>query len=505
MIDALVVVIGVLGLPGLVPALVALPRSPVVLFAAPLIGALMAAVAVECELGIGGSLVMWYVIVAVIVNAAALWWLVARGPSQGDSTLSWRWSLLTAAVVIAALSVPLLGLQAPMIGYDANIIWLTHTLLVSGGHQALRSGLQNTALLVTNPDYPPVIPGSGAMAFAVFGRGELLVAIRVTVLLNACAVGVVAVGIGSAGNKGPRLTRLIALLVAGGVCLVAFAVAGDYAVNGFADLLWSAAALGAVVWGLVLPASPRALAVAWTCAMVASLTKNEGLIAALILLILISLRYLPPSLAWVRRPRGGADGQPTLTVERWQSTKEWGHRALYVVVPALPGLIWVGIVHRLGIPNLFFGHSGAQKTSLGARASATVAGMAGHLAVVPVAIVVLVAGSLVLRSYRENLGLGNPLWLWASCLLALAAVFATYVWGSPPIHWWLQSSVDRTTIFAQIALYTELAIWLIVVFGEGGSMQAPLSPPREFEVREESPRLRVGASAPSAGVGADHG
>ena len=416
---------------------------------------------------------MWYVSIAITVNAAALLWFAVRGRSQLGTALPWHWFVLTVIVVIGAMMVPLSGLQAPMIGYDANVIWLTHTLLVSAGHQALLSGLQNPVFLPTNPSYPPLIPASGALSFAVFGRGDLLLAVRVTALLNACAVGVVGVGVATAGNRGRPLTRLVALLTAGALCVVCFAVAGDYAVNGFADLLWSAAALGAVVWGLVLPTSKQALVVAWVCAMVASLTKNEGFITALILLVLISLRHRPPTLAWLRRPTEGSDGQLREPVQRWESVRGWTERALFVVVPALPGLVWVGLVHHFGLVNYFFGTPSVPRSSLGVRANATIGGMAGQLAVLPVAFAVLVAGSVVLRRYRENLGLGNPLWLWASFLAGLGTVFLTYVYGALSIHLWLQTSVDRTTIFPQIALLTDLAIWLIVVFGESYTTPTP--------------------------------
>ena len=475
MIDALIVTIVVLGLPGLFPALIAVRRSPVVIFLAPLVGALMAAVAAECELGIGGSLLMWYVPIAVTVNAVALLWLAFRKePSQTRAALPWQWFILTAIVVIGAVMVPLSGLRAPMIGYDANVIWLSHTLLVSGGHRALLSGLQNPVLWTTNPSYPALIPASGALSLAVFGRGDLLLAVRVTALLNACAVGVVAVGVATVGNRGRPLTRLVALLAAGALCVVCFAVAGDYAVNGFADLLWSVAALGAVVWGLVLPTSKQALVVAWVGAMVASLTKNEGFITALLLLVLISLRHRPPTLAWLRRPTEDPDGQLRETVDRWGSVRGWTERALFVVVPALPGLVWVGLVHHFGLVNYFFGTPAVPRSSLGVRASATIGAMAGQLAVLPVALAVLVAGSVALRRHRENLGLGNPLWLWASCLSALGTIFAAYLFGALSIHSWLQSSVDRTTIFPQVALLTDLAIWLIVVFG--GAYTTPTSP-----------------------------
>jgi hypothetical protein len=70
--------------------------------------------------------------------------------------------------------------------------------------------------------------------------------------------------------------RVVAVAAAGVIGVVGFAVAGGYAVEGYTDLVWAAFAVGAVIWGLVLPRSPQALAVACICAAAASLTKNEG-------------------------------------------------------------------------------------------------------------------------------------------------------------------------------------------------------------------------------------
>lgn len=42
---------------------------------------------------------------------------------------------------------------------------------------------------------------------------------------------------------------------------------------------------------LVLPTAGQALAVAWICVVVASMTKNEGLTSGLVILVLIALRY----------------------------------------------------------------------------------------------------------------------------------------------------------------------------------------------------------------------
>ncbi len=202
---ALVVVIVGLGFPGLLPAVAVARRCPALVFLAPLIGAGMAAVAVELELGVGGSLPTWYVVVAGIVNVAVMaWWLAARRfrPQAGPP---WTWSIVTVVVLLGAMIVPLTGLRAHMIGYDANAIWLTHTLMVSGGHHELLTGLRNVAYSFSNPDYPPLVAAAGALAFALFGRGNLAVVMEVTALLNACALGVVGVGVAAVGSRGrPR-------------------------------------------------------------------------------------------------------------------------------------------------------------------------------------------------------------------------------------------------------------------------------------------------------------
>jgi hypothetical protein len=481
--QALVVVIEWLGVPGILPAVAVARRSPAVIFLAPLLGAGMTAVAAELELGIGLSLLTWYVVVAVTVNAAAAAWWLAVGRSRRRPGPPWTWSILTSAVVLGALIASLTGLRTGIIGYDGNAIWLTHALMVSGGHHALLTDLQNPAYSFSNPDYPPLVPAAGALAFALFGHGHLRVAVEVTALLNACALGVVGAGVAAIGSRGRPLSRIAAVAVAASVCVVGFAVTGNYyAFGGYADLLWSAAAVGAVVWGLVLPRSTQALAVAWICAAVASLTKNEGLATALVVLVLISLRYRPPTLSWRRwlpaRPENR--GRPEAAV--WPTVQGWAERAAFVAVPALPGLAWAGLVRLIGLHDAFFGSSSAESSAT--RAVAAVHGMAANLIVMPVALAVLVAGCCFVRTDREHALLGNPAWLWAACLLSLAIIFTTYVFGSYEIHWWLRTSVARTTIFAQLVLYTDLAIWLIIALGGDASRarsrqrDIPLVPPR---------------------------
>lgn len=185
-----------------------------------------------------------------------------------------------------------------------------------------------------------------------------------TSLLSGCAVGVAAAGIAAAGTgldasmaggraatqapgrEAGRAAGIAGVVAAGAICLVSFAVSGVFAIEGYADLLWAAAAAGAVIWGLVLTPSRQALGVAWICAVAASLTKNEGLATALVIIVLIALRYRPMS-----RPG--------------PATRRWGERAAFVVLPALPGLAWAAIIKLIGVSDAFFETRSTQTPSPG--------------------------------------------------------------------------------------------------------------------------------------------
>jgi hypothetical protein len=447
-VNAFVVLAAGLAAAGLLPALAVARRSVAVVFLAPLTGALLAAVAAEIEFGVGGTLLADYVGVAIAVNVAVVaWWLTAGRKVRPSAGPRWWWSVATVAVVLGGLAFPVTDLRVPAIGADPGNIWLTHALLAYGGHHAYFTGLQGVGYRFSNPDYPPLVPAVEALAFRLRGLADLHLGVDLTLLATACALGVVAAGIAAAGaaaasRSGRQSARVAAIIAAGAICLVGFAVSGIDAADGYTDLLWAAAAVAAVVWGLVLPRGPQALGVAWICAAVASLTKNEGLTTAVVIIVLIALRYRPVAL---RRPR----------------LRPWAELIAFAVLPAVPGLAWAGTMHELGVTDNFF-TSGSGET-LGTRATATVTGIAAHLhAVGPVAVAVLLAGCLFLRGDRQRDRFGNPAWLWVAGLGSLTILFVTYLVGKIEIHAWLASSAMRTTTFAQVLLYADIAIWLVI-------------------------------------------
>jgi hypothetical protein len=461
-----------LGLPGLLPALVVARRSAVAIFLAPLIGAGMAAIAADVELGVGGSLLTLYVAIAVIVNmAAAAWWLTVGRLRDQPAGLPLETSILAAVLILAVLVIPLSALRVPYFGFDAEQIDLTHALMYFGGHHKMVTYLTDHAYWSSHPDYPPLVPAVGALAFSIFGTGNLRVSPELTVLLHSCALGVLGMGIASVAAKGRQLTQLAAAVAGATICLAGFAMTWVNSVDGFTDLLWASAAASAVVWGLVLPRSGQALGIAWICAVCASLTKNEGLTTALILFVLIAFRYRPLTLPEWRDLR-------SRRLDR-TAVRSWLTRAAMVIVPALPGLVWVGLIHRLGLNDAFL--RSTSRETLATRAQATFLGMGAHYAaILPVAAGALIVGCWFLRKERARAGMANPAWLWLAWLGANLVIFGVYLVGSLEIHSWLASSVLRTTVFGQLVLYAELLVWFVVAvetaFARYGRHEAVATP-----------------------------
>jgi hypothetical protein len=481
----------VLCLPGVLPALALSGFYPATPFLIPLAGATMAAVAAGLEFAVTGSIMDWFIVVAVLVNVSAAIALRANfvnrtrplalsgavgstgaSPSAKAAPLSSGWRAICLLVVTAGVAWPLLVLKEPVIGYDTQAIWLIHAAQISGGHHAMVAGFTNPYYRESHPDYPPLIPGAGALIYAVLGQVSHRLAVAVTTVLNASAIGVVATGLlRIVPARSTALVRLAAVLVAFAFCGAGFGIGGTAAVSGYADVLWSAAALGATVYGLVLPRERRHLLLAWLCILVASLTKNEGLAASIVISGLTAIRYMRPGQAPLGSPRR-AHRVTGSAVET--GMRAWTRLAAAGLAPLVPGVIWPILVREHGLEDSFFLSGSPQSVST--RLTATIAAMSGHLYLVPGALVVLLIGVLTLRYRRADLGLANPAWLWTVAVASLLITAATYVFGTPAIHWWLNHSVGRTTIFAQMTFLSEIVIWSFVL------LSAKKSPPSRGSV-----------------------
>jgi hypothetical protein len=428
--------------PGILPAVVIAGRRPVTPFLVPLTTALIAGVAVLAMFVTAGSLVLWFSIVAVAVNllaTAAL--LKGPWPRQDDSSGRYPWVIFL--VVLIAVLWPLSVLGTPVIGSDAQAIWLLHAAMVFGGHNTLVADMTNPSYHFSNPDYPPLYPGIAALVYATQGRIDYHLGAAAIVGLNACTLGVVGTGVMEAVRRPTRASRWACILLMVAVlCGAIYGVAGQFAIDGYADLLWAGAAVGATLYGVVLPPSRRNFLVACLCIAVTALTKNEGFVTSVIIAGLIAARM------FTCRP---------------QEARMWLRMAALGAALA-PTVAWVIAVRSKGLSDAF---SGSSPESTLTRLGATTVGMWGQLHVVLAALAVLVLGALLLHSHRVGVGLANPAWLWAVAVLSTLAIAATYVFGAYEIHWWLGTSVNRTTIFANSVLLTDMAVWVVVAL-QGG-------------------------------------
>ena len=508
MISYVVAPLLLLTLSALVPSIAVAGVRPVTIFLAPLFGGLMAGFAAECELALGGTFVAWFIIIGVLVNLVSVMILALRHPGdrKSQSRPAWQllsidvelrspWPWITAIVIAGSVAWPLRALRVPIIGFDARAIWTLHSLFIYGGHHTYLGSLKNPVYAFSNPDYPPLVPASGAFGFVIHGGSDIHLAVSLTAILNACALGVAACGIASVPRKdASSWARAVAIGGGAAVCLIGFGVNEASAVGGQADLLWAASALAATIYGLLLPPSSSHLAIGWICATVAALTKNEGLTVALVILALMSIRYIPAS-----SQRGVMHhGQPPdrsgvlvgrTLVRRFQlivpsTAADWLTRASLWLAMAAPSLLWPLLMKYEGIGSDFFGSS---SESVSQRFQPTISAVAHNLHILPVAAVVATVGGLTMRRTRLHTGIGGPVWIWIVIAWSLIALTATYVFGGLEIHWWLSTSVSRTTVFAQIALYTDMVVWMVIAADQvsssavrhsGGGRACPLATAR---------------------------
>ena len=475
--------LGLLCLPAILPVVAIAGLRPVSLFLVPLGGAALAAISAIFVFAVIGSVAVWFAIFAVLANVGACTGILSRLRNRRRASVSGIngrseehrpvrghpeatvWKIACTVVVVLAVAWPLMVLRVPVIGYDAQAIWLLHTALVWGGHQVMVAGLTNPVYRVSNPDYPPLVPGAGALAYTSIGHINERVAVDITVVLNACALGVVGTGLLQiVPTTVTRVRRVAALLVVFIFCGAAFGIAGTFGVSGYADMLWSVAALGATVYGLVLPRNAQGLLIAWLCIVVASLTKNEGTISCVFISLLIAARYIGWQMARRGGPARGHSGRPVgINLTRWV-------RFLVMAsIPMIPAVLWVGAVRLHGIQNSFFAGGSSQSPAF--RLATASIGMSHYLYIALAALVVLALGGLTLRTRRSDLRLANSLWLWVVVLAVLAVILATYVAGSYEIHWWLSTSASRTTIFAQTAMLSDMTIWALVLICVAGQSE----------------------------------
>lgn len=437
------------------PRVIALPLLP-------LAGSVLCALAGASTFALPGTLLLWFVLWSLAAAVVSAGVLVSRSRSRAsppaltdmralrrallDSGRRAAGPLLAALPVLAAVGWALRTIRVPNVGFDTRAIWLLHAHWLTHGHAFALAALRNPFDVVSHPSYPPLVSSVMALSWRVSGSGADRTAVVMVAALNACALfaggwGVVEVARRAAIRTGATARGQAGLLALGAlvavlVVLVAGGVLGTFGTNGYADPLWSLAAVVAVLYGLMLEPTARNLGVVAIVLGVAGLTKVEGTAMAIVLVLATSSRCL------LRRDRVGGLRNP----------------ALATVLGVLALLGWPVATVILGVPK-DVSISGVRDGSLWHRAQATFDAAAPHLHVVEVAAVAALAGLVLLRQRRARLGLGNDLWAWGILGAAILVLGGAYVFGPGDVELWLATSVDRTTIFVALLGWWIVAVW----------------------------------------------
>lgn len=509
----------VLSAAGCAPVLALVGLRPVAVPLLPLAGSVLSGAAAFCFLAIGGSFIGWFLGLATALALATLtWWTLrpdrrptsarrsgdrALGKGSDGSALHVHHHLPTTVRVVAetaaALGVVgasawcLRSLSTPIVGFDARAFWLMRAGWFLRSHQQALANFQGH--VIQQVSYPPLVSSATSVAWYVTGNHSMRLGAVVIALLNTCALAaaawaVVQLGLmaghrlsGSVHSEGRSATGegfpwLCTVPVAIGVIsavflvFIGFGVTEPFTINGYADPLWSFAAVGAVAYGLQLGNGPGDLGAAAILLAVAGLTKNEGVVIGIGLVVLVCAR-------------------------RFLVTPGTGHRGR-VVVGGAAGVIgigaWPALTH-LGI-QLFARSPGASSLSTWpTRARLAYDGMVPHLHVIALALPVAVVGGLLLSGGRRACGVGSDWWAWAALAGGLVAIGGSYVIQSGSTALLVVTTVHRVTEYPALMAWWIIAAWAVVASGQLLAPEASSATAAEPERRSSATSSRRRAAS----------
>ena len=445
----------VLGAAGLLPVLATVGLRWYSVPLAPLAGAVAAGLAATASLTFGGSLLDWFLGIAAVAAVAVFGLLIVRpdlGLRAGPATRS-RVSVdrivgvvgFLAMVVACAWS--LRGLRTPTVGFDARSLWVMRPGWFLHSHSQLLIDMRTRNLVLTQSAYPPLLSASVAVAWKITGIHTARLGVTMVAMLDACALAAAALAVVQVGRTAAvRVTRSW-LPLAGGVIVavllvvIAAGITEPFLTNGYADPLWSLAAVGAVAFGLQLRSDPSTRAAAVILVLVAGMTKNEGFVTAVALVVLVAAR----SIGWtgIRGARGRVVAP------------------LVVAVCELAALAWWPVlmkaIHARGASSTF-----STSQDLAHRTDAVVHGFSPYLHVLVLALPLAVVGGVVLRGVRRRVEVGNDVWAWLALGTGLVAVASALVTGSGAIGPWLLSTAHRITEYPALEGWWIVGVWVVV-------------------------------------------
>jgi hypothetical protein len=494
-VEATTLTLAVFSVAGILPALAIVGPSGSTLALAILIGAVETGVAGAFSLAVAWSTLPWFCIIAVVGMLASFVILIQKRRHRpvfngGSSHLRTLRHCLPQAAVFAVLSLTLVWclvpLRVPSVGWDARAIWLLRASWFVRGHDFLLVAFRSPAAVIAHASYPPLISTAVASSWQLTGNHTERLGVVIVALLNASATMATSWVMVEAGRnvgrrKGPDKGGSFAE-VAGIVCavlfvLVTFGVFGPFSTNGYADPLWSVAAVGAIGYGLILPPNRKNLGAAAILLAVSGLTKTEGTATAIVLTILITLRASGFTLRNLRQDQSVSGIMPRRELDLRRAARVNWRRVVTGATGVVCLSLWP-ILARLEHATKDVNTSGIRQGTWTSRAHLTLSAIAPHLHVLLVAVPLALGGGLLLRGHRKQGKLGNDVWAWLGLIGGLSVVVSAYITGPGNTAFWLLTSVHRTTMFAATAAWLIIAVWAVVAASsaEGAANSQSLSP-----------------------------
>ena len=444
-----------LGAAGFLPVLATVGLRWYTVPLAPLAGAVVASLAATASLTFGGALLDWFIGLAVLAAGAVCVLLIVR-PDLGLRADTPRGAGRAAdrvagvvgfLVVVVACAWSLRGLRTPTVGFDARSLWLMRPGWFLHGHAQQLVDLRTRNLVLTQSAYPPLLSASVAVAWKITGIHTARLGVTLVAVLDACALAAAGLAVVQAGRTvAARVTRAWLPLATGIVTaallvVIAAGVTEPFLTNGYADPLWSLAAVGAVAFGLQLRSDPSTRAAAAILVLVAGMTKNEGFVTAVALVALVAARSVG-----VAGLRGARERLVTPVV---------------LAACELAALAWWPVlmkaIHARGASSTF-----SASQDLADRTDAVAHGFSPYLHVLALALPLAVLGGIVLRGVRRRVELGNDLWAWLALTTGLVAVASALVTGSGAIGPWLLSTAHRITEYPALEGWWIVGLWAVV-------------------------------------------
>lgn len=436
--------LGYMVIPGLLPARRLTGSWSVAPAVAPLVTCLIAAVAGIAAMMTSSQPLLWFGAIVLVANVAIF------VPAEVGRKDDWVRPAAVGVVLVLAV-LPFLSLLRFSVGQDARFDWLAHARWYFQGGSFLRSTLLGTGAWSRENDYPPLVHATVGIFWALRGRIDYRSGQIVIALANASALASLGLIMTRVLRRSTTLARVTAAV---GLAWIGYGIAGSNATNAYADLLWSAAAAIAVTALLLGPRDPVLIRIGLLALFVSALTKNEGFGAAMIIAFLTGIRMrreisrgwpvmgaiLAGLAAWpltVRILGVRGKSEPSNLVQLLRHPAALYHES-EVLISGIFHLFW---------PWLF------------------------------VALGVAVLGATFFGAERRQQGLGSPLFAWAAMTGMLVFVSVGYLATGPPagapMEYWVSRALPRAGLGPILALTAETFIWAGFRVGGARTRRAP--------------------------------